>query len=114
MQTLKSAIQLKGEQYTRMGLFKTALRNLSDSYEITESVFGIYGGKPAELEAGYLELDKEYNSIDEALDNIWEDNHAVYIVSPEQVLTGTVRKNLSECNSLKNVLDISTLEMIHR
>ena len=113
MQTLKSAIQLKNEQCTRMGLFKTSLRKLSDAYEITESVFGLFGGKPAELQSGYLELDKEYNSIDEALDHIWEDNHAVYIVSPEQVLTGTVRKNLSECNSLKNVLDISTLEMIH-
>ena len=113
MQTLKSAIQLKNEQCTRMGLFKTSLRKLSDAYEITESVFGIFGGKPAELQSGYLELDKEYNSVDEALDHIWEDNHAVYIVSPEQVITGTVRRNLSECTSLKNVLDISTLEMIH-
>ena len=102
MQTLKSAIQLKNEQCTRMGLFKT------------ESVFGIYEGKPSELQSGYLELDKEYNSVNEALDHIWEDNHAVYVVSPEQVITGTFRKTLSECNSLKNVLDISTLEMIHR
>lgn len=114
MQTLKSAIQLKNEQYTRMGLFKTSLRKLSDAYEITESVFGIYEGKPSELQSGYLELDKEYNSVNEALDHIWDDNHAVYVVSPEQVITGTFRKTLSECNSLKNVLDISTLEMIHR
>lgn len=114
MQTLKSAIQLKNEQYTRMGLFKTSLRKLSDAYEITESVFGIFGGKPAELQSGYLELAEEYNSVDEALDHIWEDDHAVYVVSPEQVITGTFRKTLSGCNSIKNVLDISTLEIIHR
>lgn len=113
MQTLKSAIQLKSEEGTRVGTFKVALRQLSEAYEITEAVFGIQNGKPSELEAGYLELDKEYNSVDEALDHIWQENHGVYVVSPEQVLTGTVRKTLSECKSTDNVLDISTLEMIH-
>ena len=110
----KSTIQTTFEKGTELGLFKTSLRKLSESYEIVESVFGIVGEKPSELMGGFIELDKEYNSIDEALDHVYENTQGVYVVSPEQVITGKIRQTLSQCESTANVLDISTMKMVGR
>lgn len=112
--TVKSAIQLANESSTRLSLLKEHVRHINDNYEIEEAVFGISCGKPADLKTGYLELEKEFDSVEEALKFMTRENQGVYIISPDQAAVGTLRENLSSCESTANVLDISSLEMIGR
>lgn len=111
---IKSAIQIANEKGTVMGMFKTAVRNLNESYEVHEAVFGIINNRPYELEYGYMEVVKEFDNVDAALDNIYESNQCIYIVNPCQVFIGKHVNNLSDCSDMTNVLDISTLKMVGR
>lgn len=109
---MKSAIQENNEKNNLLTKFKLSLIELCDAYIVEESVFGMVGGTPTELMSGYFEAEAEYNSLDDALTDMHELDECIYIVSPEQVLRGTYKSNLSECREDKPVVDIDTLEKI--
>ena len=104
----KSLIQQIQESRSIISNFKRELIRLSKSYDIINAIFPV-SESCLSTKNGYLEMLKEYNSIQEALQDVESLDDCLYIVNPEQVILGKYKNSINECKQEINVLDCSTL-----
>lgn len=107
----KSLIHAEIDRQKTVTAFKQYMRKMNEEYEIVEAVFGINGTVPSEAVSGYIDVKEEFSDIESALKKFSKLDDCLYVVSPEQVILGTLRPCLSECLA-SNIVDVSTLEKV--
>ena len=105
----KSIIQQEIERENIQESFKDGLNSIMDKYTIEDSVFGIVDGRVTEAVSGYFVEEKEYDSIDEAMNDFGK---AVRIQNNEKFTTGTIYKSIAKCPKDQKILDLDTLEYV--
>ena len=105
----RSIIQQQIERENIQESFKDGLNSIMDKYTIEDSVFGIVDGRVTEAVSGYFVEEKEYDSIDEAMNDFGK---AVRIQNNEKFTTGTIYKSIAKCPKDQKILDLDTLEYV--
>jgi len=108
MQT-KSNIQLVRENLAVRDTFKSNLQELMDKYLVEDSYFTPSRknlGKYDVNNKGYFVFEHEYNTFDEAISNLTE-NNTIRIIENKRFQIGKVYEKLSEAKG-DRVIDITT------
>lgn len=109
----KSIIQQNVEILKAKNNFRTAMESLMDKYTIEDSVFvGYKTGDIYEATNGYFVVDNEYDNLQEAVSACNISNMCVRIMGNEKFQTGSLHTALNECDTTKNVFDLSRLETV--
>ena len=109
----KSIIQQNVENFKAKNNFRTAMESLMDKYTIEDSVFTAHKtGDIYEAVRGYFVVDNEYDNLQEAVSSCNVNNMCVRIINNEKFQTGTLHMSLNECDTTKNVFDLSSLETV--
>ena len=101
----KSKIQQILEEREFKCKFLESLQYIMDKYTIEDSIFS-YSGKLNEATNGYFEIDSEYSSVKEAIDN-YENGMGIRVINNETFQLGRLHKFISECDKEKSIMDIS-------
>lgn len=107
----KSFIQLQVESIQERAKFANDINKILENYRITDGVFGVNNNNTYELSAGYFVAVKEFNSIDEAIKEMNQNNQAVRITEGKFIL-GDVYQQLSETPDDVDVFSIEFLENV--
>lgn len=108
----KSIIQQIFEAFQLKNTFKIALEKLMDKYTIEDSVFLFKNGTLHEATEGYFEVEKEFDSLNEAISNCNVHTNGIRVTNNSKFTVGSIRKTISECNSEAQVFDLDRLENI--
>lgn len=105
----KSQIQRRVDDIERISKLKTLVRGFVDKYDTDNMIFGLRNGKPDELVSGYMNIDREYQNLEDALSDISYTNQAVQILGREGARTYRVGRVLpiEQCNG--TIVDIHSL-----
>lgn len=107
----KSTIQQIQEERNAVASFKKEVRRCTKAYDVTEAVFVVHSWNP---KSGYIDMKREFDSIEEALSEVKFTDDCLYVVSPEQVIVGKYKNTISECESSVNILDVSTKTVVSK
>ena len=108
MQT-KSNIQLVRENLAVRDAFKTNLEVFMEKYLVEDSYFSPSKKTLGEVEentSGYFVFEHEYNTFNEAISNM-NNNQTIRIIENNRFQIGRVFEKLSEANG-ERIIDIST------
>lgn len=105
----RSIIQQQIERENIQESFKNGLNNIMDKYTVENSVFGLVNGRVVEAVRGYFVEEKEYDSIDEAMNDFGK---AIRIQGNKKFITGTIYESIAKCPKDQKILDLDTLEYV--
>ena len=105
----KSFIQQQVEAIEERARFANDINKILESYSIEDGVFGISRGNTYELSTGYFVPVQEFDSINEAIREMDQNNQAVRIVENKFIL-GNVYSALSEIEDGKKIFSIEFLD----
>lgn len=90
------------------------LNDLMDEYIIEDAVFALKNNELYEVVEGFMAVDEEYETLDEAVANFdWKSpNSSIRITRNERFQIGHYYKFLTECGQSDHILDIDKLEDI--
>lgn len=105
----KSKIQIIKENLNYKDNFRNAIDSLMEKYTIEDSIF-TYKNELFEVTRGYFDHVNNYNSLNEAINNIG-DGMVIRVINNQEFEIGYLRTYLNECKSDK-ILDINNATLI--
>lgn len=105
----KSKIQLLKENLNYKDNFRNAIDSLMEKYTIEDSIF-TYKNELFEVTRGYFDHVNNYNSLNEAINNIC-DGMVIRVKNNQEFEIGYLRTYLNECKS-DRILDINNATLI--
>jgi hypothetical protein len=105
----KSKIQLIKENLNYKDNFRNAIDSLMEKYTIEDSIF-TYKNELFEVTRGYFDHVNNYNSLNEAINNIG-DGMVIRVKNNQEFEIGYLRTYLNECKS-DRILDINNATLI--
>lgn len=107
----KSKIQQIRESINRKNEFYDIMNYYTEKYIVEDSIFINTKKGVMEVVKGYFAVNNEYDNLNEAFNNIKEDQ-ALRITGNNKFQIGSVFERLSECPENAEIYDIETLEQI--
>jgi hypothetical protein len=105
----KSKIQMIKENLNYKDNFRNAIDSLMEKYTIEDSIF-TYKNELFEVTRGYFDHVNNYNSLNEAINNIG-DGMVIRVKNNQEFEIGYLRTYLNECKS-DRILDINNATLI--
>ena len=100
----KSKIQQILEARKAKNQFIESLQYIMEKYNIEDSIFS-YSGKLTEVTKGYFEINENYSSLQEAVNN-YEPGMGIRIMNNKTFQLGNIHTFISECDKNKTIMDI--------
>ena len=105
----RSKIQMIKENLNYKDNFRNAVNSLMEKYTIEDSIF-TYKNELFEVTRGYFDHVNNYNSLNEAINNIG-DGMVIRVKNNQEFEIGYLRTYLNECKS-DRILDINNATLI--
>lgn len=105
----RSKIQMIKESLNYKDNFRNAVNSLMEKYTIEDSIF-TYKNELFEVTRGYFDHVNNYNSLNEAINNIG-DGMVIRVKNNQEFEIGYLRTYLNECKS-DRILDINNATLI--
>ena len=105
----RSKIQMIKENLNYKDNFRNAINSLMEKYTIEDSIFA-YKNELFEVTRGYFDHVNNYNSLNEAINNIG-DGMVIRVKNNQEFEIGYLRTYLNECKS-DRILDINNATLI--
>ena len=105
----KSYIQLQIESIQERAKFANDITKILESYQIQDGVFGINNNNTYELSTGYFVENKSFDTIDQLIKEMNQNEQAVRITEGKFIL-GTVYSSLNDTPENAKVFSIEFLE----
>lgn len=103
----KSRIQQITESIQSKNNFKEGLDQLMEKYNIQDSIFVSLKGQAQEVTRGYFAITKEYNNLQDAINECDTRIEGIRIINNEKFQRGQVVGVLSACPKDCEILDIN-------